>query len=73
MGYETYDKAEEKYQAEVKRLDKIAQHVFRGSYGYLQRTLAKAWLLADKSDKRILREAWSGIVTKYRLAEEVEA
>lgn len=72
VGYKAYDQAEEKYQEEVKRLDKIAHHVLNSDYGFLQRTLASAWLFAISSDKRILREAWASIVTKYNLAIENE-
>lgn len=72
MGYEAYDSAEEKYQAEVKRLDDIALTVVNSDRGYFERTLADAWMHADKANKRILKPAWEGIVTKYDLAKEAE-
>jgi len=67
MGFKTFDHAEKEYKAEIKRLDEIAHQVLKGDYGFLQRTLASAWLFAISPDKRILREAWSDIVTKYSL------
>ena len=72
MGYPTFTQAEEKYQAEVKRLDKIATNVVNSDHGSFLKAIADAWLLADNSNKRILRSGWAAIVTKHGLAEEVD-
>lgn len=70
--YETFTKAEEKYQAEVERLTSIAVKVSFDDRSLFMNCLANAWLQADSSNKRILKPAWEGIVTKYSLTEEAE-
>lgn len=72
MGYKTFDKTEENYQAEVEHLNNIARYVTHSDHGDFLKHTALSWLKADKSNKRILWAAWKAIVTKYRLAEEVE-
>ena len=72
MGYKAYDLAEEKYTAKVWHLSRIAVEVVNSDRSDFLRTLADAWLKADKSNKRILKPAWAAIVTKYDLAEEAE-
>lgn len=72
MGYKAYDKAEEKYRADVKRLTSIAVKVSFDDHSLFMNCLANAWLQADKADQRILKPAWEAIITKYKLAEEVE-
>ena len=70
MGFEAYDRAEEKYQHTVDRLNAISVHVSDGHHGAFMRALAEAWLLADSANKRILRQAWAAIVVKYGLEAE---
>lgn len=72
MGYKSFDQKEKEYQTEVKRLVEIACDVYNSDRSDFLRTLADAWLKADKSNKRILREAWAAIVIKYDLAKEDE-
>jgi len=71
VGFETYDRAEEMYQADVEHLNAVASYVADSNHGDFLRDLADAWLLADSSDKRILFLAWAAIVTKYSLEVEV--
>lgn len=70
MGFETFNRTEEKYQAEVERLTSIAVKVSFDARSLFLECLADAWLQADSSEKRILREAWAAIVVKYSLEEE---
>lgn len=72
MGFEAFDRPEERYRTEVKRLDKIAHHVWNSDRGHFERKLADAWLHADSSNKRILKPAWEAIVIKFSLAKELE-
>jgi len=71
LGFETYTRAEETYQADVERLDNVAQHVVASTHGDFLKALAEAWLRADRSNKRILFSAWAAIVVKYDLDKEV--
>ncbi len=70
MGYKTFDCAEKKYQAEVEHLIEIACAVYNSDRSDFLKTFADAWLKADKSNKRILKPAWSAIVVKYALGNE---
>ena len=72
MGFESFDKAEEMYQADVEHLNAVASYVADSDHGDFLRDLADAWLLADPSDKRILFSAWAAIVSKYDLDKEFE-
>lgn len=72
MGFEGFDRPEEKYRREVKRLNRIAQCVWNSDRGHFERKLADAWVHADSFNKRILKSAWEAVVVKYRLAEELE-
>lgn len=69
MGPRTYIQSEEKYKAEVERLTVVASGVVNSGYCKFFRTLADAWLQADKDNKRILKPAWEAIVMKYSLRE----
>jgi len=71
MGFETYDRAEEMYQAAVERLNAVAGYVADSNHGDFLKALADAWLLADASNRRILKPAWAAIVAKYTLEVEV--
>jgi len=72
MGFEAYDRAEEKYQVDVDRLSEIAVQVYHSDRDAFLKAMADAWLKADPSDKRILRPAWVAIVIKHGLAKEAE-
>lgn len=67
MGFKGFDIPEKKYKEEIQRLSKIAQSVWNSDRGHFERKLADAWLHADSSNQRILREAWSAMVIKYDL------
>jgi len=69
VGFETFNRTEEKYQADIVRLGEIAQKVHKTDRSTFLKSLAKAWLHAFPSDKRILKPAWEAIVTKYSLKE----
>lgn len=67
MGFEAYDRAEYKYREGVVRLNAVAAHIVNSDHSTFVRTLADAWLQADSPNKRILRQAWAAIITKYGL------
>ena len=71
MAYEAYADAEAEYQATVTRLHDIAVDVLSSHRGSFVKALAVAWLRADPSNRRILREAWEAIITKYGLEVKV--
>ena len=66
-GFETYEAAEEAYQAAVARLHDIAVDVESSDRGSFLKAMATAWLRADPPNQRILWPAWEAIITKYGL------
>jgi len=72
MGFEAYDMPEKEYQAEVNYLSLIAVNVYHSDHGSFLKAMADAWCKADPSNKRIIRQAWAAIVTKYGLEAELD-
>ncbi|MBA7685888.1 hypothetical protein ES703_94319 [subsurface metagenome] len=60
------------WKVEKGNLDDIARNIINSRHGSFLKSIADAWLRADRDNKQILKPAWVTIIEKYGLDKEAE-